>query len=285
MKSLQEHIEEKLGLSVTGVRQVRGGDISHAWCFETAHQRFFLKVNDASRYPEMFQKEARGLQALRNASALAVPEVADVGEVESTQYLLLKWLEKGHSKDDFWEAFGTGLAFQHQQEQSFFGWVEDNYIGSLPQCNTQQKSWGIFFAECRIMPLIKKMLEAKAFTMNNVAAAEKLCRRIDDLFPPEPPALLHGDLWGGNYAVGADGYPWVFDPAVYCGHREMDIGMTQLFGGFDKRFLKAYHLAYPLAPGWERRMPVAQLYPLLVHGILFGGHYVGAALSVIKQFA
>lgn len=285
MISIQEHIEQKLGIAIRKMTPVHGGDISDAWCCETAQQKFFLKVNDAVRFPGMFESEAHGLNALRQASAISIPEVVAYDTVDNRQYLLLQWIDKGHAAPDFWESFGASLAFQHQQEQSFFGWTEDNYIGSLLQTNSQYGNWRDFFAECRVMPLVKKLFDARLFTMNDAAASEKLCRHIDDLFPAEPPSLLHGDLWGGNYAVGADGYAWIFDPAVYCGHREIDIGMTQLFGGFDKRFLKAYDLAYPMAPGWESRMPVAQLYPLLVHAVLFGGHYPGAALSVIKRFA
>jgi fructosamine-3-kinase len=284
MISIQEHIEELLGLSSSQMQRVHGGDISDAWCFASGDQRYFLKVNDATRFPGMFAKEARGLQALRMASAISIPEAIACQTVDNRQYLLLQWIERGQPQPDFWESFGSALALQHLQEQAFFGWHEDNYIGSLHQPNTRHASWQAFFTECRVMPLVTRLFERGLMGLKDVAAAERMCHRIDEIFPHEPPALLHGDLWSGNYLIGHDGYAWIFDPSLYCGHRELEIGMTRLFGGFDGRFYKAYHLSYPLAPGWEDRLPIAQLYPLLVHAMLFGGHYISSALAVFKQF-
>jgi fructosamine-3-kinase len=124
---------------------------------------------------------------------------------------------------------------------------------------------------------VKQLSDARTFSKKDVELAEIVCNNMDDLFPAEPPSLLHGDLWSGNYMVASHGKAAMYDPAVYYGHREMDIGMTRLFGGFDQKFYSAYQETYPLQPGWQQRVELTQLYPVLVHAILFGGHYVSDA--------
>ncbi len=277
-------IIDDCGISVSGIEPVHGGDINQAYCLRGQETNYFLKVNDAHRYPNMFAKEAAGLNALRDDSIITVPQVIKYGSAGQQEYLLLEWMETGRAKNDCWEKFGEALASMHQQVQPYFGWKEDNYIGSLPQRNTQQSSWAAFYSECRIIPLVKWLFDSGAFSKQDVATAETLCKKLEHLFPAEAPALLHGDLWSGNYMIAADGYACIFDPAVYYGHREMDFGMTKLFGGFDPRFYQAYHETYPLQKDWIKRLPLTQLYPLLVHAVLFGGHYIGNARGIMREF-
>jgi len=134
------------------------------------------------------------------------------------------------------------------------------------------------------MRLVMQLFNSNAFSKKDVTAAEKLCEKLNEVLPLEPPALLHGDLWSGNFMVTANGYAAIFDPAVYYGHREMDIGMTKLFGGFDQPFYDAYEEVYPLEKGWKQRLQLAQLYPILVHAILFGGHYIDKAKTILKYY-
>lgn len=277
-------ILDDCGLTITRYEPVHGGDINRSFCLHGPDAKYFLKINDDKRYPGMFAKEAGGLNILRNNSTITIPQVIKSGIAQQQQYLLLEWIETGKPKKDFWERFGAGLALLHQKEQYYFGWEEDNYIGSLPQCNAKHHVWYTFYAECRIMPLAKMLFDTGAFSKHDVAAAETFCKRLNQLFPKEPPALLHGDLWSGNFMIKATGDAAIYDPAVYCGHREMDIGMTKLFGGLDQRFYHAYNEVYPLEKGWPQRLPFTQLYPLLVHAVLFGGHYVGSAREIIKRF-
>ena len=135
------------------------------------------------------------------------------------------------------------------------------------------------------MPLVKTLFDSGRFSLKDVDNANSFCKNLREIFPAESPSLLHGDLWGGNFLITAPGKAAIFDPAVYFGHREMDIGMTKLFGGFDQRFYDAYNEIYPLEKGWEKRLPLTQLYPLLVHAVLFRGHYISQARAIIKQFA
>ncbi len=281
--SLQAILEE-CSLTGYGSVPVHGGDINRAYCLTGQAEKYFLKVNEADRYPGMFEKEAQGLNALKNSSTLVVPGVIRSGVVGKEQYLLMQWLEKGSAQSDFWEKFGNGLALLHKREQASFGWPDDNYIGSLPQRNTGHDQWHLFYAECRILPLVKVLVDEKKFTKQEMVMATSFCKKLEELFPPEPPSLLHGDLWAGNYMITANGEAAIFDPAVYNGHREMDIGMTKLFGGFDRVFYEAYNQTYPLQQGWQQRLSLMQLYPLLVHAVLFGGHYVSAAREIIREY-
>jgi fructosamine-3-kinase len=282
--SLQK-IFNDCGLTVDSFEFVTGGDISSAYRLSDGSRNYFLKVNDAASYPGMFAKEAGGLNALNENSSLVVPQMLKHGVSGQQQYLLMEHLERGAPAKNFWEDFGSALADMHQRKQSYFGWDEDNYIGSLPQTNTRHEYWNSFFADCRLMPLVKKLHSSGAFSSTDVSLAERLCAKLDHLFPQEPPALLHGDLWSGNYLITSSGKAAIFDPAVYCGHREMDIGMTLLFGGFEARFYDAYHEAYPLQAGWRDRVQLTQLYPLLVHAVLFGGHYVGSTRHILQKYA
>ncbi|MCW3091171.1 MAG: hypothetical protein JWP81_2240 [Ferruginibacter sp.] len=271
------------GLTVSRYEAVHGGDINRAYCLYTATGKYFLKVNDHQRYPDMFVKEAAGLLALSENSSLTVPQVIKSGTVHNEQYLLMEWLGRGMPKANFWENFGAGLAMMHQHSKPYFGWNEENFIGSLLQKNQQYDTWHSFYIECRIMPLVKTLYSSGAFTNTDISAAESFCNTLENVFPPESPALLHGDLWSGNYMVAENGQAAIFDPAVYYGHREMDIGMTCLFGGFQRQFYDAYNNVYPLESSWHQRLPFTQLYPLLVHAILFGGHYVKKVRDIIVR--
>lgn len=277
-------IYDDCGLTAEKTIQVHGGDINAAFCLHTSAGKYFLKVNQAQLYPDMFLKEAAGLSCLRKSKGVQIPEVIKTGIAGDNQYLLMEWVEKGKPAKNFWENFGFQLAWMHQQPQAYFGWTTDNYIGRLKQNNKQHSAWDEFYTECRIMPLVEILFNKGLFSRSDINAAGHFCNQLDSLFPVEHPALLHGDLWSGNYSVTAAGQPTIFDPAVYYGHREMDLGMTRLFGGFDPLFYTAYNEAYPLEPGWQNRLKLTEAYPLLVHAVLFGGFYTGRAREILSYF-
>jgi len=260
---------------------VAGGDINHSFLIRHNDNRYFLKVNDANRYPNMFEKESNGLQALSKSGLFKTPHVLLHGVVDDKQFLLLEWIERGQPKSDFWRMFGKSLAQLHLLEQSFYGWNEDNFIGSLVQHNTTYTAWEDFFINCRITPLIRLLYDAGIYSSKDLALVDNFCKHIKEILPKEKPCLLHGDLWSGNFMITNKGEPVLIDPAVYCGHREMDIGMTKLFGGFDNLFYQSYNEVYPLEHGWKKRVAFAQLYPLLVHSVLFGGHYIEQTRTIM----
>lgn len=272
------------GIEVQSVHPVRGGDINLSYRIVAGNQQYFIKLNDASRYPEMMRKEVDGLHALRQNSSFKIPDVVGYGVSEQYQYLLLEWIERGSSQKIFWDNFGKQLAEMHLRHQEYFGFAKDNYIGSLKQTNTPHQKWSDFYATCRIMPLVRLLFDQGRLSSADIKSASQLCLKLDDLFPAEPPALLHGDLWSGNYMTGNSGEPVLIDPAVYFGHREMDLGMTRLFGGFDDRMYESYQDVYPLQKGWQQRMECSQLYPVLVHAVLFGGGYVSRVKEILKRF-
>jgi len=267
---------------VERIQQVFGGDINKTFVLHTNAGRWFLKTNTAT-LPGMFEKEYNGLQQLRATNMLPVPQPLAHGSSGNEAFLVMEHIAKGQPTNNFWQQFGHGLAAVHKNPQAFFGLNEDNYIGTVLQPNKPADSWAAFYTQ-RIMGLMQQASAQKKCAVDDVGLAEKLCLKFDALFPVEPPALLHGDLWSGNFMVGENGQPVIYDPAVYCGHREMDIAMTMLFGGFDRQFYTHYNETYPLQPGWQQRIQVCQLYPLLVHLLLFGGHYYDSAMGVIKKY-
>jgi fructosamine-3-kinase len=253
-----------LGAVLSSADPVAGGDISDAYRVRLADRRVvFVKTH---RHPPagMFAAEARGLAWLRTG-ALRVPEVLAVGDA----WLALEWLELGDHGAGFDEAFGRGLAQLHRAGAPGFGLDHDNFLATIAQDNRAAATWPDFWIDRRLRPLVELGL-AKG-RMPDVRAL--LDRLAPDRFgPPEPPARLHGDLWWGN-VVAAHGAPIVIDPAVYGGHREVDLAMLALFGDLSDRLIAAYEEIWPLDEGWRQRRPLHKLVPLAAHAVLFGGGY------------
>ncbi|MCW3464258.1 fructosamine kinase family protein [Chitinophaga nivalis] len=274
----------KVKIHINEAKSVHGGDINETFRIATNEGYYFVKLNDAKRYPEMFTQEYAGLNMLRSVKALTLPQPLALGQAGSYSFLVMQFMTKGATIPDFWEDFGISLSRQHRVTQKNFGYPGPNYLGTLKQYNTPYNSWPVFYAFNRLLPLIRMAYDQQLADKQLVQQVERLCRQLPQLFPAEPPALLHGDLWSGNFMVGPNGKACVFDPAVYYGHREMDLAMTRLFGGFDNRFYQAYQQAWPLATGWQQRIGICQLYPLLVHMLLFGGHYYNDIRDVLQAF-
>ncbi len=264
---------------------VGGGSINAAFRLQTSEGVFFVKINDANRYPGMFENEARGLQLLAEAGEIPVPEVVGFQEHGREAFLLLKFIESAAQVPDFWDDFGHRLAALHKHSQPSFGLSHDNYIGSLVQGNREHPTWKAFFTEERLKPQIRMAYDSGRMDRQDVNAFDLFEKYLGEVFPKELPALIHGDLWSGNFMVNDKGRAVIIDPAIYYGHREMDLAMSQLFGGFHPRFYEAYNEAYPLAPGWQQRMDYCNLYPLLVHVNLFGRSYLGEIRAILRKFS
>lgn len=290
MKHYITSVCELHGLHCTNSRVVSGGDINSSYAIDTHEGCFFLKVNSAAAYTLMFAKEAEGLEAIRTSCKLKVPKVIATGVYLDKQYLLLEWLYKAPSSNNFWQVFAEGLAQLHTTLHPHFGWSSSNYIGSLVQANEPAETWAEFYAAQRILPLVKQLYNEGIFSESDIHNTDKVCNHLHNIFPGEPPALLHGDLWAGNFMAVRYGdkddavVPAIFDPAVYYGHREMDIGMSLLFGGFDEQFYDAYNDVHPLENNWRKRTSLTQLYPLLVHAILFGRAYAMKCRHILQQW-
>lgn len=279
-------LEKKLGETVRLIssKSITGGDINEAACLQTDKGDFFVKWNNARRYPGMFEAEAKGLALLKEAAELYIPPVVGCDMEGSDSFLLLEFVRQGARISRFMEDFGRSLARLHKHSALYFGLDHDNYIGSLPQSNRNHDNWPDFFAIERLEKQVKMARNSREINSGTVAAFERLYKHLPSIFPQERPALVHGDLWGGNYMTSPEGKACIYDPAVYYGHREMDIGMSRLFGGFGSEFYEAYNQEYPMEKGWPERVDICNLYPLMVHVNLFGGSYAYSVKSILRRF-
>jgi len=281
---LRTDVEHALDSTIVEVQELGGGCISNATRIATAQGDVAcLKwLGNSGNAQAMFSAEAYALEALRAASAVRVPRVRRISDARHQRFawLLLEWLEPGRIDEAHWEGLGRGLARLHRVQEAEFGWAEPNFIGSLAQSNTRSADWPSFWRDQRILP------QAASLRTDERARVDALMRHIDELASVgnhEGASLLHGDLWGGNVHGMADGSVAVIDPASYYGHREVDLAMAALFGGFSPRFYAAYEEAWPLEPGHRQRRALYQLYYLLVHVNLFGGSYVSGAMSLVGE--
>lgn len=261
---------------LTKVKRLQGGDINDVFLCESEFGPSVLKTNN-QQLPQIFQKEAEGLDAMRTSNSFIIPKVFAVGKEANNQFLLLEYLEK--SAPNSWKKFGEHLAKMHRQTNEHFGFKSWNYIGSLHQPNQKENKAIDFLINQRLEPQFT-LASQNGFSFSGIQSLYKVAEK---LIPDEQTALIHGDLWNGNYLSTKNGYALI-DPAVSYGIREMDLAMMRLFGGFPEEVFDTYHHCFPSAPGLEERIPIYQLYYILVHVNLFGGSYVSRAQSIINQY-
>ncbi|GGW84153.1 fructosamine kinase family protein [Salegentibacter mishustinae] len=274
-------IAEENNLNNTKFSRLTGGDINDVFLITSEEKKQVVKINNAEKFPGMFEAEKAGLEALQKSKVIDVPNVLGMGEIENTSYLLLEYKESAVKSSTFWTDFGKQMANLHKTTSEEFGFHQDNYIGSLPQQNNASASAADFYISERLDPQLK-MAKDKGY---DLGVTRSFFSNISAIIPDEKPALIHGDLWGGNYLVNGNGDPCLIDPATAFAPREMDLSMMQLFGGFDKELFNSYKKEFPLESGFEERIPLWQLYYLLVHLNLFGAGYKAQVTSIIKQFS
>lgn len=262
-------------------RPVGGGSINEAWVIGNGRKQYFLKLHSAYRV-DMFIAEAAGLNEIAHSHSVRVPVPICYGISGNNSFIVMEYLELGHG--DSAAALGRQLAQMHRTRAREYGWSRDNTIGSTPQINTWSTDWIGFFGERRLGYQLG-LPGARGYGRRLQDDGERLIAHLPAFFTdyqPQP-SLLHGDLWGGNYATDSSGAPVIFDPAVYYGDREADIAMTELFGGFGSRFYDAYNEAWPLDAGYVVRKTLYNLYHVLNHLNLFGGGYGGQAQSMVSR--
>ena len=234
--------------------------------------------------PDFFAAEAAGLHWLAEAmphGGPSVPEVIHVSEGE----IRLERIETAAWSAQADEQFGRALAAMHALGAPTFGASANGYIGPLPLDNTPCEAWTDFFVERRLEPYLRRAVDQGSMPDSAVAVFDRLMGRIPEIAgPAEPPCRIHGDLWRGNVLASPDGRTWVIDPAAHGGHRETDLAMMRLFGGFGPRCYAAYQESWPLADGHQDRVALHQLHPLLVHAVLFGGSYGADALRAARTY-
>jgi len=283
--SVQLFIQELLNTTTPlQLKAVGGGSINHTYRVVAGNQTFFCKINQHSAFPGLFDEEQKGLELLAQQLVIRTPRVIARAHTGDTQLLLLEWIEQGLKTGDFWKTFGRQLAALHHIQHSQCGLDSDNYMGALPQNNQWTANWTDFFIHQRLQPQVKLALDRRLLEPAQVAQFEKLYQQLVNVFEAEPAALLHGDLWSGNFLCDDTGQPVLLDPAVYYGHRSMDLAMTTLFGGFDALFYESYQYYFPLPANYRQQWDICNLYPLLIHLNLFGKSYLSDILYTIRQY-
>jgi fructosamine-3-kinase len=285
--SVATEVARVLGVAVGASHPIGGGDVGEGWRLELADGRVVYAKTRAGAPPGIFSAEAAGLRWLAAAGALPVPEVLAVadGPDDSVPVLVMPWIQPNRNGPHDEEAFGRGLAALHRASAPSYGFANAGFIGPLPMDNRPLPTWAEFWWERRIQPLLRQALDAGRLSVDDATVIAELEDEVPDLVgPPETIARLHGDLWSGNVHWADGGCPWLIDPAVYGGHREVDLAMLRLFGGVGYRTFAAYEEAWPLADGHEDRVPLYQLFPLLVHAVLFGGRYAARAVAVAERY-
>jgi fructosamine-3-kinase len=280
---IDNHISQVTGAQFQSSqrRSVGGGCINQGYAVSNGQYTYFVKLNQASQV-DMFEAESLGLQQMFQTATIRVPKPICWGIAGNSSYIVLEWLEMGSGSTKSWEEMGRKLAAMHKATSNQgFGWDMNNTIGSTPQINTWTADWTEFYTKHRLgyqfqlarrrggdFPQEKELLEAIAELLAN--------------HQPQP-SLVHGDLWGGNAGCTASGEPVIFDPATYYGDREVDIAMTELFGGFSGAFYQGYNEVWSLDEGYKRRKILYNLYHILNHFNLFGGGYLSQANRMISQ--
>jgi len=281
-KAMEAAITEatKADFSIKQTRALGGGCINEATIVSSAERSYFVKFNRAEALP-MFEAEQQALTELAAADAIRVPEPLAHGVAADRSYLILEALPFGSPQTSSWESMGQQLARLHRTTTERFGWHRDNVIGSTPQPNAWTEDWPEFFRDQRLGYQFQ-LAGKNGFTFTH---SDQLLEQVEGLLEGHRPApsLLHGDLWSGNASFLEDGTPVIFDPASYYGDREADLAFSEFFGGFPGEFYKAYAAEWPLAPGYETRKILYNLYHVLNHANLFGGGYAGQAERIINS--
>lgn len=275
------------GRTVRRLGAVHGGDTAAAYRVELDDgDQLFAKTHGAPP-PGFFTTEAAGLEWLRAAGAVRVPAVVAVsdGGGGAPAFLALEWIPEGRPRPDTEARFGTALAALHAVGAPAYGREDRRTTGSLALPNEPTATWSEFYRSCRLLPLARVAATRDTFPAATITALEQVADTLERFDDGRPPARLHGDLWAGNRLVDVHGESWLVDPAAHGGHPEFDLAMMQLFGGYGPAVLDSYRERNPLGAGWEARIELHQIAPLVVHAVKFGGGYVRAATAAILRYA
>ncbi|GCD80587.1 fructosamine kinase family protein [Schleiferia thermophila] len=274
-------VRVKVPKSQLSFEPVHGGCIGQSYKLITRDGgSYFLKTTSEKAPGDFFAKEAEGLRLLQDSGLRNVPTIIAVDR----DFLILSWVNQGVKTQTSLYRAGESLAILHSKKYNFYGLEHPNYIGSEPQVNGIFKTWHECYFHSKLWPMALRANSKGHLSSSVLSMLERLEQKLPALLPEEHPSLLHGDLWGGNLMVSEEGEPYFIDPAVYYGHREVDLAMTMLFGGFGQSFYEAYQSSNPLLSDFKERVSLYQLYPLLVHAAIFGLSYPAECVKCIRQY-
>lgn len=277
---IESHVKSK----ISSTEILGGGDTGFSFQLNCDNNKsYFFKylINDTAS--ENIRSEVHSLEKLKATKTCSIPEIQTVFELASKSGLLLEWVPRKIPETKDLENFGREVARLHQNSNETFGWDHDNFISILKQNNNKHKTWTEFYLTERIEPLLKQGVDQGILTSTLISSLSNLEQRLIDELPLEKPSLLHGDMWSGNFIVAKNSQTYLIDPSCYYGHREMDLAMSLLFGSFSRPFYVAYQEFFPLKKGFESRIEIHQLYPLLVHAVLFQGHYIKKVVEILQK--
>ena len=290
IKNIQAVIRQKLSatnpVSPNDLQffSVGGGSINETYRLGYGESQYFCKINSATKFPRLFEKEKKGLELISQQGIIKTPGIIDCFETGNHQVLLMKWVSTGDRNPEFWKKFGEQLARLHAMTQEQFGWCEDNYMGSIPQSNTREESWVSFFIQHRLQPMVDQCRQKNLLSSKHLNLFGKLYDGLPGVFSEvQKPALVHGDLWNGNFMCNENSEPVLIDPAAFYGHPSVDLGMTTLFGGFSPGFYEAYNYHSPFPKNHKQQWQICNLYPLLIHLFLFGKGYLAQVEFSLHQ--
>ena len=282
IETAKQIIKQELNSNIKELSQLGGGSINSVFLVELEKSKIVLKINDSLRFPGMFENEKKGLLKL-NASGVKTPQVIFERSKDNLAFLALEYIQNGNYEN--WELFGEKLAILHMNKNEFFGLDYDNYIGSLRQINKKENNWKGFYSNQRLLHLTRFAFDKELLSKADSKKMEELCFKLDTYVPFTKPSLIHGDLWSGNLIFDLQGKPVFIDPAIYYGHPEMDWAMLSLFGSYPETAMKSYCNFIPLENNYFEREKIYQLYPLLVHLILFGRSYYRDIYEILNFYS
>lgn len=261
-----------------------GGNFNLAVRLRIKNTEYFIKWTQGD-HQGLFEAEAKNLQLIHATGAIQVPQVLGVGQLDEKEYLMMECIESADKHANYWHDFGEKLAHLHKNTSSFgHGLDYSNFIGAAVQENSWEKDGVDFFIENRLIKQVERALYDRKITPELAENFQRLYEKLPDLLPHEAPALIHGDLWSGNAMVNEQGLVTLVDPCCYYGLREAELAFTTMFGGFDTKFYEAYHATFPIEKGFHERIPLYNLYPLMVHVNLFGEGYLPAVNKILASY-
>lgn len=261
-----------------------GGNFNLAVRLRVKNTEYFIKWTQGD-HQGLFEAEAKNLQMIHTTGAIQVPQVLGVGQLDEKEYLMMECIESADKHANYWHDFGEKLAHLHKNTSSLgHGLDYTNFIGAASQENSWKKDGVDFFIENRLNKQVDRALYDRKITPELAENFQRLYEKLPDLLPHEAPALIHGDLWSGNAMVNEQGLVTLVDPCCYFGFREAELAFTTMFGGFDTKFYEAYHATFPIEKGFHERIPLYNLYPLMVHVNLFGEGYLPAVNKILASY-